>query len=73
MGHGRPSQRVELTDSDRTALEALARWRKAGQWDVQRAEIALRASRGKPTQAIAQAMGIAKKTLKLWCRTNASI
>jgi transposase len=66
MRHGRPCQRVELTDADRSALETLVRKRKAGQWDVLRAEIALRAARGESTQVIAQALGITKKTVCKW-------
>lgn len=55
MGHGRPSQRVKLTDAGRSVLEVLVRKRKASQWDVPRAEIALRAEQGEATGVIALA------------------
>ena len=58
--------RVELTEEERTELEALTRRHTAGQQLVGRARIILAAADGHPNGHIAQALGVSRETVRRW-------
>lgn len=66
MGRGRPAQPVSLPEEGRASLEALVRRSTSAQRDVFRARIALMASEGNSSEAIADALHTSIQTVSLW-------
>jgi transposase len=66
MGRGRPAQPVALSAEGKTSLEALVRRNTSAQRDVFRARIALMASEGNSSEAIADALHTSIQTVSLW-------
>jgi transposase len=57
-----------ISDEERTALERLVRSRTESVRRVERARIISEASRGRPAPAIALALGIGERTVRLWVK-----
>ena len=58
--------RIELTDAERSELQARARRRKIARADAMRAEIILLAADGMTNLAIAERLGITRVTVAMW-------
>src|SRR5512147_1908496 len=65
MGWG-AAVRIQLTDAERSELQARARRRKIARADAMRAEIALLAADGMTNLAIAERLGITRVTVAMW-------
>ena len=65
MGWG-AAVRIDLTDAERSELQARARRRKIARADAMRAEIVLLAADGMTNLAIAERLGIARVTVATW-------
>ena len=65
MGWG-AAVRIELTDAERSELQARARRRKIARADAMRAEIILLAADGMTNLAIAERLGITRVTVAMW-------
>jgi transposase len=66
MAMGRPATRVELTEAERADLQKLTRRAKTSQALALRARIVLKAAQGKPTEAIAEELGVTAATVSKW-------
>ena len=62
----RAAVRIELTEAERSELQARARRRKIARADAMRAEIVLLAADGMSNLAIAQRLGITRVTVATW-------
>ena len=71
MGWG-AAVRIELTDAERSELQARARRRKIARADAMRAEIVLLAADGMTNLAIAARLGITRVTVAMWRRRFAA-
>ena len=60
------AKRVEISSEDRLVLERLARSRASERRLVERARIVLLAGEGAPAREIAERVGCAERTVKLW-------
>lgn len=60
------TKRVEISSEDREQLERLARSRAGERRLVERARIVLLAGEGHPASEIAERVGCAERTVKLW-------
>jgi transposase len=65
MGWG-AAVRIDLTDAERSELQARARRRKIARADAMRAEIVLLAADGMTNLAIAERLGITRVTVAMW-------
>ena len=65
MGWG-AAVRIELTDAERSELQARARRRKIARADAMRAAIVLLAADGMTNLAIAERLGITRVTVAMW-------
>lgn len=63
---GRSAVRIELSDGERTELQARVRGRKTAHGDAVRAEIVLRAAEGMTNPAIAERLGVTRVTVASW-------
>lgn len=63
---GRSAVRIELTDGERTELQARMRGRKTARGDAVRAEIVLLADEGLTNLAIAERLGTTRVTVASW-------
>ena len=63
---GRSAVRIELSDGERTELQARVRGRKTTRGDAVRAEIVLRAAEGMTNLAIAERLGVTRLTVASW-------
>jgi len=63
---GRSAVRIELSDGERTELQARVRGRKTARGDAVRAEIVLRAADGMSNLAIAERLGVTRVTVASW-------
>jgi transposase len=66
--HGRPSERVVVSPSERTTLEQWARRRTTAQGLAQRARIVLMAATGASDTQLAAELGITRQTVGRWRR-----
>ena len=64
----RPAPLIDLTDEQRTLLEALSRRRETAHSLVRRAQIVLRAADGEPNKAIAHALNLDEDGVGQWRR-----
>ena len=69
---GKPAPAIELSASERQALEGLARRRKTGQGLARRAQIVLMAADGIENQVIAARLGASQNTVGSWRRRYAA-
>ena len=65
MGWG-AAVRIDLTDAERSELQARARRRKIARADAMRAEIVLLAAAGMTNLAITERLGITRVTVAMW-------
>ena len=62
------TKRVRLRHGDRAVLESWVRSRRLSRRQVERAKIVLAGARGESSRAIAERLGIARDTARLWLR-----
>jgi hypothetical protein len=63
-----PAPPLPVSDGDRRVLAAVVRAPTSEQWAVARARIVLRSAEGGPIYGIADELGVAVMTVKLWRR-----
>lgn len=70
---GRPVAKIDLSDGERTELEALSRRRKTGQGMATRARIVVLCADGHSNKSVAVALGVTPQTVGKWRKRFAEL